>query len=729
MDDQPETSKHLDPQALTARIAELERMLAECRDELQTQMRQESRPRGLLDATQEHFAEGLYRTLVENVDLGITLIDKDHKIVMINGAQGRLCGEPPETFVGDKCYWRFQRRQSVCPSCPGARAMQTGVAAEEDEWGQREDGGRYLVRIKAFPVPGSDGRPIGFIEVAEDITDQHHAEAALRRSEQRFHLLTQNIKDVIWSSDLNFRCDYISPAHELLTGFTAEEAMRMPIEEIATSQSVAEARRILAERLRIVRSDPQVALQPYTLEAEFNRKGGGTVWAEVNASLLLSDEGQPVGLMGITRDITARKAVQIELARAKELAEAANRAKSGFLANMSHEIRTPMTAILGYVDILMDNATRPEDIEAASTIKRNGEYLLRIINDILDLSKIEAGRMQVERLACSPLEIVTDVIALVKIRAEAKNLPLRVFYESLLPAMIHTDPMRLRQILINLLSNAIKFTEVGSVELRVHLLDPTGPHPRLQFSVVDTGIGIDEVQLDGLFRPFAQANSSTNRCFGGTGLGLVISKRLANMLGGDIGVKSRLGRGSIFTVDIETGPLGGVPMFEAHEHIAIADEKPVPPPAPPTRLEGRVLLAEDGPDNQRLISFLLRKVGVEVLVAENGQVALDRVLVAKPDSPGYGGASPASFDLILMDMQMPLMDGYEATRQLRQAGYRGPIVALTAHAMKEDRQRCLEAGCDDYLAKPVDRASLIATVARYVRPSPPIPSQPTQETG
>jgi signal transduction histidine kinase/CheY-like chemotaxis protein/HPt (histidine-containing phosphotransfer) domain-containing protein len=393
---------------------------------------------------------------------------------------------------------------------------------------------------------------------------------------------------------------------------------------------------------------------------------------------------------------------------AKDAAEAASRAKSDFLANMSHEIRTPMTAILGYSDLLLQqDVTKSEREDFVEIIHRNGDHLLGIINDILDISKIEAGRMTVEQIPCSPHQLANEAISLVRARAIAKNLFLQIEYRGPIPETIYTDPTRLRQVLINLLGNAVKFTELGGVRLVVCLLDPPEtPNPHIGFEVIDTGVGMKLEQWASIFQPFTQADTSTTRRFGGTGLGLAISKRLAQMLGGDITGTSAVGKGSSFLVRIETGPLQGVRLLDGFsEALRATTDQPHNKPAPDIRLSGRILLAEDGIDNQRFIAFVLEKAGVQVTVAEDGQVALDYVQSAQDEG------NP--FDVILMDMQMPVMDGYEATRRLRERGYTGPIIALTAHAMAEDRRKCLDAGCNDYATKPIDRQKLLATVASW----------------
>ena len=433
-----------------------------------------------------------------------------------------------------------------------------------------------------------------------------------------------------------------------------------------------------------------------------------------------SDETVFVGVMAdqIAQVLTnaERKGAEIELQRASREAEAASRAKSDFLANMSHEIRTPMTSILGFTEILLDNGNLmdapPERVEALKTIRRNGEYLLGVINDILDLSKIEAGKMNVEYTPCSPCQIVADVISLLRVKANAKNLALQIEYAGPIPEVIHTDPTRLRQILINLASNAVKFTETGQVRLVIGL-DRQAANPVLSFDLFDTGIGMSAEEVARLFRPFTQADNSTTRRYGGTGLGLTISKRLAQMLGGDLVViASRPGGGTQFRVTVATGPIDGVEMLEdpTTATVVTGEERHAKREAQSVSLAGcRILIAEDGPDNQRLVSHILQKVGASVTVVENGQLAIDATLAARD--------SGRPFDVVLMDMQMPVMDGYEATHRLRDHGHTGPIIALTAHAMATDRDKCVRAGCTDYVSKPIDRVKLIAKTAMLWQPA------------
>ncbi len=445
------------------------------------------------------------------------------------------------------------------------------------------------------------------------------------------------------------------------------------------------------------------------MEMTYKTRSGRLVYALVSASTMRDDAGRPLAIITVGKDITGRKQIEHDLYEAKAAAEAASRAKSAFVANMSHEIRTPMTAILGYADLLSQSQQSvTQRNNCVQTIRRNGQHLLSIINDILDVSKIEAGKMTVERIACSPIQLVTDVASLMRIRAKDKHLAFDVRYVGTIPESIVSDPTRLRQILMNLIGNAIKFTTTGGVKLIVSMMDRrTIELPRLRFDIVDTGMGLTLKQQESLFRPFVQADESTTRKFGGTGLGLTISKRLAEMLGGDITVRSVPGNGSTFSLMVQTGDLSGVRMIDAPQGEPDESNNPEAFWNGEQKLAGRVLVAEDGPDNRVLIGFYLEHAGLDVAMVENGKLACDAALGAASDG--------RPFDLILMDMQMPEMDGYAATTLLRELKYPGPIVALTAHAMGGDREKCIACGCDDFAVKPIDPDRFITTIRKYVK--------------
>ncbi|HWL94939.1 MAG TPA: ATP-binding protein, partial [Phycisphaerae bacterium] len=349
-----------------------------------------------------------------------------------------------------------------------------------------------------------------------------------------------------------------------------------------------------------------------------------------------------------------------------------------------------------------------ESLDAAQTIRRNGSHLLQIINDILDVSKIEAGRMEVEQVSCSPFVIVEEVMEMMRVRAEVKTLMLHHAFDGPIPARIQTDPTRLRQILFNLVGNALKFTEAGSVCLKVRL-DRSHPNgPRMIFEVIDTGVGMDTTQKERLFEPFMQADSSTTRRFGGTGLGLTISRRLARMLGGDIDFESAPARGSTFRATISIGAINGIELITVEEStsVAVLERSEIESEHKHNPLAGcRVLYAEDGPDNQRLISRVLRAAGATVTVVDNGRLAVNEALCTDD------GDEP--FHIVLMDMQMPGLDGYQAARLLRLEGFTRPIIALTAHAMSTDRDKCISAGCTDFATKPIRREELVAVVRHH----------------
>ncbi|HUY92920.1 MAG TPA: response regulator [Pirellulales bacterium] len=513
--------------------------------------------------------------------------------------------------------------------------------------------------------------------------------------------------DLLCTAGLNGYFKQVNPAFLEQTGFSKAELLGTPFVSFVHPDDYPAAKEQVA-RLALGR-------QVDGFECRCRFRDESYHWLNWSAVAVV-DEGL---ILAVARDITDRKLAEAALRESNaaltvsiKRAEEANAAKSEFLANMSHEIRRPMTSILGFAELLADedwSRVPTKRCEALDAIQRNGRHLMEIIDDMLDLSKVEAGQMAVERLPCATRSILQDVDEWMHARAEAKGLSLEIDCQDSVPALIETDAVRLRQILVNLVGNAVKFTDAGGIRLRARLQSDQAGEPRICFEVSDTGIGISDEQLARLFRPFSQADVSITRPYGGTRLGLTICKQLTELLGGEIMLASQTGLGSVAQVSL---PLGAAAPAKPPE---LGGEEPTAPPsseaplpAKKRSLQGRILLAEDGRDNQRLIAHIVRRAGAEVEIAENGEEAIECVHASlRADRP---------WDLILMDMQMPVLDGYSATRRLRQDGCQTPIVALTAHSMSGDREKCLAAGCDDYVTKPIDRRRLLETLARHLQP-------------
>ena len=565
-----------------------------------------------------------------------------------------------------------------------------------------KNGRPYWIEAQISPVRDDAGKIVRFIAVERDVTARKEAERQLRESEERFRLIIGSVLDGVVTMDTRGNVVAWNRRAEEIFGFSAREALDRPLDELVIPPDArADHRRGLQQYL----ATGAGTILNRRIEVTALRKNGEQFPIELSISPI--QHNGETRFTAFVRDISDRKRYEAEIVAAKTAAEAASVAKSQFLANMSHEIRTPLTAIIGFGDLLIQTPDAPTEqrTDWLQTVQRSSRHLLALINDLLDLSKIEAGRMEYERIACSPYELVGDAVSTMRVRAAEKKLDLDLVYAGPIPERVTTDPLRLKQVVMNLLSNAIKFTASGKVTVTVGL-DPaaaTAAQPRLRIAVSDTGIGIPADKLDSVFEAFVQADASVTRKFGGTGLGLAISRRICRDLGGHLTADSTPGQGSTFTLTVDPGDLAGVRLITSHE--AVDSTKPRPTDAAPAaaqatlpKLAGRVLLVDDGPTNRKLVSLLLERAGATVFTAEHGEAALHMI-------------AEAPFDVVLMDMQMPVMDGYTATRELRKRGVTTPVIALTANAMQGDRDTCLEAGCDGYLGKPVDRDQLFAVVA------------------
>lgn len=566
------------------------------------------------------------------------------------------------------------------------------------------DGSYRWAIVSGRPKLDSENRFQGYVGSVIDVHERHLAEESLREraaeiqaSESRLRMAAEttgfgmydynaHTNTLVWSEELSRifgrRSDDVIALDDVTKAIHYQDVNKYS-EMIASALSPGGAERH-SEEYRIVRA------------------GGDVRWVLDTGCVFRQGSGDArrvTRILGTIQDITERKKFEESLQRAKQAAESANLSRGEFLANMSHEIRTPMAAILGHADILKDHLKDPDNLQVVETIRRNGNFLLNIINDILDLSKIDAGKLKLETGPVRPDAIVGDIRSLMDVRAAEKDLPLRIKFAGAIPETIQSDAVRLRQVLLNLVGNAIKFTDEGEVRLVVRY--DAGAH-RLCFDVIDTGFGIPESKIHTLFEPFTQVDNTSTRSFGGTGLGLTICRRLAEALGGAIEVESKLGKGSRFTFVLPIKKPER--LIQPNLNIESIDD------TPPTeiRLSARVLVVDDRRDIRYLAQHFIEKAGGIVFTATNGQEAIDFI-----ESDGT-----AEVDLIVMDMQMPVMDGYDATAELRRRNCQLPIIALTANAMKSDRDECLAAGCTDYTTKPLDRRKLIMMIATLTANAP-----------
>jgi signal transduction histidine kinase len=517
------------------------------------------------------------------------------------------------------------------------------------------------------------------------------------QSRVRYKNLADAIPHIVWKAGADQTADYFNRTWVNYTGLSSEQSFGSGWKAAFHANDLPGFISSWKEASQ-VQSDFEMEVRIY------NKKLQDYRWHLLKAVPDKTEEDRIVSWLLSCTEIHTLKEYEAQLIEAKKEADAANRAKSFFLANMSHEIRTPLGAIMGFSDLLLQEETDIHDVsEYAHTIKRSGEQLLKIIDEILDISKVESGSLRVVREKIDLRELVGSVQSYLKIQAAKKNLQLRFELDGPVPERFFSDATRVKQILTNIIGNAVKFSSGGEVNVFISSLKVEGDL-KVLFKVEDQGPGIDEKYLEAIFKPFSQGDSSTSRKYGGTGLGLALSRKLAKALGGDVELlRSEKGRGSAFQITLSAQVKGEVEMINSlKERKKVSqDGRSLRQKEIKTVLRGvKVLVADDAEENQRLITWFLEKAGAQVEHAYDGREAVDKAL--------HG-----TQDLVLMDIQMPEVDGYQATRELRRKGYSRPIIAVTAHALVEERMRCFDAGCTDYLSKPINVQKLLSLVSKH----------------
>ncbi len=557
-----------------------------------------------------------------------------------------------------------------------------------------KDGSVINAIMNSAVIKDKNGTPINILSILQDITESAIAMESHRYSEEKFKAITQSMQDAVIMMNENGLISFVNIAGTMMFGYTKEEMLNTDLHElIAPAQYLSSFR----HGFEAFKTTGKGLLIGRTLSIEARRKSGSKFPVELSiSSARMNDCWYSIGII---RDITERKRAEKDVIEANEAAENASRTKSEFLANMSHEIRTPLNTVIGATNLLSETNLDNEQMKLVEMMHSSGESLLSLINDILDISRIEAGKITLEEIPFNLNDLLKRICDILSVRSSKKNLEMTYEIKPGVPETLVGDPDRLRQILVNLIGNAIKFTEKGSIRLSVENMEITENDSTLKFSISDTGIGIPSAKLESIFNAFTQADASVTRQFGGTGLGLAISQKLVHMMHGDISVESTEGEGTTFSFTVKFG----IPEQVGEKTDEIQDQD-----ITTTETKGleslSILLVDDSPDNRFLINAFLKKESCSIVEADNGSVAVELFLNEQ-------------WDIILMDMQMPVMDGYQATMKIREIekekriGHT-PIVALTAHSINAQVKKCFDAGCDAHLAKPVHRTDLVEVIKK-----------------
>jgi PAS domain S-box-containing protein len=698
---------------LEAKVTERTAELSETNLKLTTEVKERQATEAALKER-----EGKINAILNNTVDGIVSISEHNMIETFNPAAEKIFGYAAAEVIGQNLNILMPEPHHSAHDQYVANYLRTGIknviGINRETTARRKDGTLFQAELAVSEVIVGDRRL--FTGLVRDITERKKAEAALREKTSLLSGLLTSIPDMVVFKDkqgVYLGCNpefsrFVGKETSHIIGSTDYDLFSKEIADFFREQ----------DRMMMDKGEPR------RNEEWIDYPDGSRILVETLKAPLRDADGRAIGLLGVSRDITERKKTEKDLidinrqleaatAHANEMivqAKAANQAKSEFLANMSHEIRTPMNAIIGMADLLWGSDLTTEQRKYVQIFRSAGENLLLLINDILDLSKVESGQLRLEHIPFDLSDIVDKPCEIMLLRANSRNLELSCQISPDVPQRIHGDPTRLRQVVLNLLSNAVKFTKQGEVVLTVHLIAERAPlkSPQyLQFSVRDTGIGISSDKIDAIFEKFTQSDTSITRKYEGTGLGLTISKQLIELMGGRIWVESRLGEGStfFFTIPLEVAP----PERKEGKEMArpqTSSAEPVPTDMRPLSL----LLVEDSEDNRFLVLAYLKKTPYRIDTADNGQIAVEKFM-------------SQAYDLILMDMQMPVMDGYTATREIRrrereEERKRTPIIALTAHALKEDIQKSLDAGCDAHLTKPINKRHLLDAIREFTAPAP-----------